>query len=207
MGLILDDVASWRKPGFPAWAAWFLCLPAALQAFPGDGSQTYAIPIPASAAPAKVEFQVTYGSLPGGWASSAASLSATSLGGWEVTVALDTAHCVIHCTYRRTREALLLKPITSIRIYAGPGSNGGQGPGAGGQTTTVTVDPAGLGLPSIASHVMICPEEFGLPGRGWAAAFVVPDREGRAPASIHAGAILSGTHSPAAETPVLPLRI
>jgi len=199
---ILDDVASWRKPGFPVWAAWFVCLPAALQAFPGDGSQTYTIPIPASAAPAKVEFQVTYGSLPGGWATSAASpggwaTSATSLGGWEVTVAFDPAHCAIHCTYRRTRDAVLLKPITWIRIHSAPGS----------KPTTAIVDPAGLRLPSIASQVMIRPEEFGLPGRGWAARFPVANREGRSPVSIHAGAGLSATHSPAAQTPALPLRM
>ena len=179
------------------WAAWCVCLPAALEAFPGDGSRVYTVPIPASVAPAKLEFQVTYGSLPGAWAT-----SATSLGGWEVTVAFDAAHCVIHCTYRRTRDALLLQPITSIRI-----SNWGQGPWAGGQPTTVTVDPAGLRFPSIASLVVICPEEFGLPGRGWAAAVLVPDRQGRAPAASRAAASLSATHSPAALTPDLPLRI
>jgi hypothetical protein len=195
--IILEHVASWRKPGFPVWAAWFVCLPAVLHAFPGDGSQVHTVSIPVSVAPAKVEFQVTYGSLPGGWAT-----SATSLGGWEVTVAFDAAHCVIHCTYRRTRDALLLQPITSIRI-----SNGGQGPGPGGQPTTVTVDPAGLTFPSIASLAMICPEEFGLPGRRWAAAMLVPDRQGRAPASIHAADGLSATHSLAAITPALPLRI
>ena len=192
MRLILDYVASWRKPGFPVWATWFVCLPAALQAFPGDGSETYAIPIPASVAPATVEFQVTYGSLPGGWAT-----SATSIGGWEVTVALDTAHCVVHCTYRRTREALLLKPITSIRIHTVPGS----------KPTTVTVDPAGLTLPSMASQVTISPEEFGLPVRGWAAALLVSEGEGRAPVSIRAGASIAGTRSPAAQTAALPLRI
>ena len=180
----------WMSPNWAA--AWFVCLPALLQAFPGDGSQVYTVAVPASVAPAKVEFQVAYGSLPGGWATPPASL-----GGWEVTVAFDTAHCVIHCTYRRTREALLLKPITSIRIYSGPGS----------KPTTVIVDPAGLRLPSIASQVITCPEQAGLPGRRWAARFPAPHGDGRLPASIHAAASLSATHAPAALTPALPLRV
>jgi hypothetical protein len=191
--LILDYVASWRKPGFPVWAAWLVCLPVVLHALPGDGSRVYTVPFPASLAPAKVEFRVAYGSLPGEWAASPASL-----GGWEVTVAFDPMHCVIHCTYRRTRDAVLLQPVTSIRIYAGPGT--------GGEPTTVIVDPAGLRFPFATSQALICPEGFGLPGRGWAA-YVVPDREGRAPASIYAAASISATHSPAAVTPALPLRI
>ena len=41
------------------------------------------------------------------------------LGGWEVKVAFNPVHCELHCSYRRTREDSLLKPVTSIRIYSG----------------------------------------------------------------------------------------
>jgi hypothetical protein len=197
MRLILDYVSSWRNAGFPAWAACLVCLPAVLQAFPGDGSRVYTMSFPAPMANAKVEFQVAYGGLASAWAASAATVSKADLGGWEVTVAIDPAHCVIHCTYRRTREALLLQPITSIRIHAWPGS----------KPTMVVIDPAGLRFPLAASHVTICPEGFGLPGKGWAARFVLPDAIGREPVPIHAGASPSGTHSPAADSPALPLRI
>jgi hypothetical protein len=188
-------VASWRKPGFPVWAAWFVCLPAALQAFPGDSSQVYTIPLPASVAAAKVELQVAYGGLPAQWANGWPT-SATSLGGWKVTVSIDSTHCEIHCTYRRTRDTLLLKPITLIRIYAGPGS----------KPTTLIVDPAGLKLPAAASQVAICQQEFGLPGKWWAAALPAPDGSGAALASIYAHPGFSETHSPAAHTAPLPLR-
>jgi hypothetical protein len=172
------------------WAAWFVCLPAALQASSGVASQVYTIPLPASTAAARIEFQVAYGSLSGEW-----SHTATSLGGWEVTVAFDAAHCALHCTYRRTRDTLLLKPITSIRVYTGPGA----------RPISVTVDPAGLGLPAAVRQVTIRPEAFGLPGK-WAAVWPVPDRDGRAPVPLHADPAFSATPSPAAPTAPLPLR-
>jgi hypothetical protein len=172
-------VASWRKFCFPVWAAWFVCLPSTLQAFPGDGSQVYTIALPASTAPTKIEFEVSY------------------LGGWEVTVAFDPEHCQLHCTYRKTRQEALLKPITSIRIYAGPAA----------KPTTLIVNPAGLGLPAAAGLTAIRAEEFGLPGRWWPVALLFPEHEARAPAAVRAGPIASTTLWSAPHSAALPLRI
>jgi hypothetical protein len=141
----------------------------------------------------KVEFRIGYAGLP----ASVSSSSSTSLGGWEVTVAYDPAHCVIHCLYRRTREATLLKPIISIRID----------PGSGSLPRTVIVDPAGLGIPSVMSEAVRWPEKLCLPGASWTAAMPLPAAGRLVPAAIPARDGFLTTHALATKSPALPLRI
>ena len=170
-----------------------MCLPAGLQAFPSNADSTYTVTLPVAAPPAQIEFQVAYTGLPGAWTNSVNSLA---LGGWEVTVAFDPAHCELHCTYRRTREGPFLQPITTIRINSSPPSN----------STTIRVDPAGLGLPTAASPVSVAAEAVVLSGKGFAAPELLAGRGGPN-RPIGDTADLLETDPWAAHTLVLPLRI
>jgi hypothetical protein len=88
---------------------------------------------------------------------------AVSIGGWEVTVALDADQCDIYCIYRRKRDSsgrtpltgLLLPPITAIQIQTDFQS----------KPILVIADPAGLGFPAVIGNHFRIPEQCCLPGR------------------------------------------
>jgi hypothetical protein len=79
---------------------------------------------------------------------------------WEVTALYDAARCEIHCLWRHKRDALglaplLAPPIAALRIY----SNFVATP------YTVSVDPAGLGLPGAMRDGPLCRAAAFLPAR------------------------------------------
>jgi hypothetical protein len=120
----------------------FVCLPGMLRA---DSTQTYVIHLSGPMPLAKVEMSVTPASAE-----------------WEVTAVYDAARCEIHCTWRRKEDAFgsrrlasLLPPIAVIRIY----SNFAAAP------ETVTIDPAGLGLPIVTRDVPLRQEAIFIPAR------------------------------------------
>ena len=119
-----------RRIGLIGFAALFLCLPGMLQA----RDQDYTIHLVDSTPLAKVELSVTPASTE-----------------WDVIADYDAERCEIHCSWRRKRDAFgslppflhLLPPIAVIRIYSNFVS----------RPVTVTIDPAGLGLPGAARDV------------------------------------------------------
>ena len=142
-------MASRRRLGLVGLAA-FVCLPGMLRAraasesaFPDSGSRTYVIHLSGSKPLAKVELSV-----------------APASAEWEVTAVYDAARCEIHCTWRRKRDVfgtipLWLPPIAAFRIY----SNFVSAP------ATVTIDPAGLGLPCAARDAPLRHEAIFVPAR------------------------------------------
>jgi hypothetical protein len=144
----------------------------------------YTIPIRDAGTPAKFELYVTYSPADAGFNRAAAreftlpagsiyTAPSISFGDWEVTVAVDVAHCGIYCAYRRKPEAsgrtslvdLLPPPVTAIRIYTGSAA----------KPAIVFVDPAGLGLPAAASHMIITRETLCIPGRKLVRALLAPE--------------------------------
>jgi hypothetical protein len=111
----------------------------------GGSGQTYVIHLSGSTPLAKVDLFVTPASAE-----------------WEVTAVYDAARCEIHCTWRRKEDAFgsrrlvaLLPPIAVIRMYwsfAAP-------------SDTVTIDPAGLGLPGATRDVPLRQEAIFIPAR------------------------------------------
>ena len=170
----------------------------------------YSIPIPASRTPAKFELYVTYSPTDAGFNRAALreftvpagglyTARAISFGDWEVTVAVDLAHCGIYCAYRRKPEAsgrtslvdLLPPPITAIRVYAGSAA----------KPAIVFVDPAGLRLPAATSHIVITRETFCIPGRKLFVAALAPESDCSSPA-LPQTTVLSLTHNPRTTIPV-----
>ncbi|SPE40726.1 hypothetical protein SBA3_3880019 [Candidatus Sulfopaludibacter sp. SbA3] len=106
-----------------------------------------------------------------------AEWSSTRVGNWDVTVTWDAAKCEISCAYRFKRQPtaanLLAPPVVSVRLYSDFVSI----------PEVVTVDPAGLSLPTVALHSAVSSNQPYIPGRKLAAA--VPPRvcEGLAAAS------------------------
>jgi hypothetical protein len=120
-----------------------VCLPGMLRG--DDGSRDYVIHLSGSTPPAKLELSVTPASAE-----------------WEVTAVYDAARCEIHCTWRRKEDALgsrrlvsLLPPIAVIRMY----SNFAATP------DSVTIDPAGLGLPGVTRDLPLRQEAIFMPAR------------------------------------------
>jgi len=70
------------------------------------------------------------------------------IGGWEITLAFDVSKCRILCAYRRTPDllgqtpsiGLLSPPVIAIRVDSGAAS------------TTLILDPAGIGSPQAAAR-------------------------------------------------------
>jgi hypothetical protein len=134
----------------------------------------YTIPVTDMGTPAKFDLYVTYSPTDAGFnhaglreftvpAGGLYRAPAITFGDWEVTVAVDVAHCGIYCAYRRKPEAsgrtslvdLLPPPITAIRVYKGSVA----------KPAIVFVDPAGLRLPAASSHLVITWETLCIPGR------------------------------------------
>jgi hypothetical protein len=110
-----------------------------------DSSRTYVIHLSGSSPLAKLELSVTPASAE-----------------WEVTAVYDAARCEVHCTWRRKEDAFasrrlasLLPPMAVIRMY----SNFAAAP------DTVTIDPAGLGLPGATRDVPLRQEAIFIPAR------------------------------------------
>lgn len=137
-----EHVAACPKLALIGLAA-FVCLPGMLRA--DDGSRDYVIHLSGSTPPAKLELSVTPASAE-----------------WEVTAVYDAARCEIHCTWRRKEDAFgsrrlvsLLPPMAVIRMY----SNFAAPP------DTVTIDPAGLGLPGVTCDVPLRREAIFMPAK------------------------------------------
>lgn len=105
-------------------------------------AQVYLFRFPAAKPPVRIGLAVGY-STP---ASSEFSASPSSgAGGWEVTVAFNSAHCEILCTYRRKPDShgqihfadLVLPPLSTMQVFTEGAS----------RPTLIMVDPAGLGGP------------------------------------------------------------
>lgn len=166
------------------FAALFLCLPGMLQARDRD----YTIHLSDSTPLAKVELSVTPASA-----------------GWDVTADYDADRCEIHCSWRRKRDAFgsmppflhLLPPIAVIRIYSNFVS----------RPATVTIDPAGLGLPGATRDVPLRPDAIFIAARKL---FVTPPaRRGDcgAPTWPRAHFLSSTKQADIASSSALPLRI
>jgi len=119
---------------------------------------------------------------------------------WEVTVAVDTARCQLFCVYRIKRGTpsgvLLAPPTVVIRIYSDFVSI----------PQTVTVDPAGLTLPTAAGETDAprdCPY---MPGRKLFAAVPVRRAAG-APSTPPQPQHFSASHAGPATAAAVPLRI
>jgi hypothetical protein len=75
---------------------------------------------------------------------------AIRVGDWEITVAVDTVRCEVHCSYRRVAQAFgqttlvahAAPPLTVIRLYTGAASN----------PATLIIDPARLNVPTIRTN-------------------------------------------------------
>jgi len=80
-------------------------------------------------------------------------------GGWEVTVSIDPAECVVYCTYRKAGGMTLLPPVTTLRIF-------GDGAAA---PEVVVVDPAGRELPVARAREVVALSGAAAPGRKWMA--------------------------------------
>ena len=209
---ILDLVARCPELAFLGLAGLFVCLPGPAQAhdaFSDSSSHIYTLHVGNSVRPSKFQVSVTYSSsnaalgpdAPGG---ALLIAPASSVGGWEVTVGFDAAHCEIHCAYRRKRDAfgrmslagLLLPPITAIQIYEDSAS----------KPLTVIVDPAGLRLPIATGHVVVTESQPGIPGRRLCAS--VPGRQsGCAATSPRAHFSSTDNHPETSFSAAAPLRI
>ena len=122
---------------------------------------SYTVYVPNSGPVSRLAWHVTYASTDTGFTDNAASPAV--LGGWEVAVAIDVAHCGIYCAYRRKPDAwgrtpmldLLLPPVTAIEVYKDSVS----------KPATVIVDPAGLRVPAVTKNAGVTPDKLCLPGK------------------------------------------
>ena len=121
----------------------------------------YTVYVPNSGLVSILAWHVTYASTGAGFTDNATSPAV--LGGWEVTVAFDVAHCGIYCAYRRKPDVwgrtpmldLLLPPVVAIEVYKDSVS----------KPAMVIVDPAGLRVPAVSNQVGMTPEKICLPGK------------------------------------------
>ncbi len=87
-----------------------------------------------------------------------AEWSSTGVSNWDVTVTLDAAKCEITCAYRLKRQSpayRLAPPAVAVRIYSDLVS----------VPDVVTVDPAGLNLPTAARNLPGPKDHPYIPGR------------------------------------------
>ena len=161
----------------------------------------YTIHLPEFGAQAKFAVRASIETAP---ASGAGSGSATRVGDWEVTVAVDLSRCEIYCVYRQRRDGSgrtpvvsLLPPVTVIRVYGDPAS----------APTTVIVDPAGLRLPVVGSLVLPIRDEEYIPGRKLFTAALDGESGSKAPSSDRAHFVRSAIQPETAFCKITPLRI
>ena len=177
--------------------ALLLCAPGLVHAEPA----VYTVAV-SNAAPVSFAWHVTYSSAAGNFTGGAAPV--TSLGGWEVTVAFDSSHCGISCSYRRKPDAfgrtpvsgVLPPPITAIQIYSNSAS----------KPTTIIVDPAGISFPAAVNRVVASPEKLCLPGKKVFAA-VSLQVTGSSRASLVPPSFREIANSSVTWSPSVPLRI
>ena len=194
-----DHVSGRRSLVGLAWASLWLCAPGRLPAQPA----VYTVHVTHTGPLFRLSWRVGYASTDQGFQDSAALPA--SLGGWEVTVARDAAHCGISCAYRRKRDGfgrasvldLLPPPITAIRVYTDPAS----------KPTTVIVDPAGLRLPTVTNRVLVTGDRLCLPGKGLCATSRNQPAGGHTGACSEAHLATATGRSPANSSAAAPLRI
>lgn len=147
-------------------------------------AQVFTIHVPQT--PSRIELSVGNGSV-----RTSAMPAATSVGDWEVTVAFDADRCEISCVYRRIRDVThWLPPVAVIRFYASPGS----------QPTNITIDPAGLTLPTATGRALVVPEQTCMPPRRLLGA--VLSQGGDEPTPSSTGPLLiSSVHEPKVTPP------
>jgi hypothetical protein len=188
-------VGSRRRLGLTGLVLSFVCLPGLLHAratsgdgLPDSGNRIYTVHLSNSPV-AKIEVSV-------------AQTSAE----WEVTAVYDSTGCVIHCSWRRKRDAFgrtpqesfLLPPIATIRIYPNLASL---------SPAVIVLDPAGLGLPGVARDAPFTQETVYIPARRLFVAVLAQREHSGAPnrPRVH---FLSTTNQPEVTSAAsLPLRI